>query len=436
LKIFQILIVGAGPAGYFATQAFQNRETEGLNFKIDLVEKLPTPWGLVRSGVAPDHQKIKSISKIFEKISQHKNFRLFANVKIDLDSQIEELIKNYDAVILAIGASRGKKLNIQGENLLNVFSSAEFVPWYNAHPDFESLKVNFSSNRAVIIGSGNVALDVARILVKDVDELSKTDINLKALGLLKSSKIKEVVICGRRGPENCKFSLNELRDLSKLHDISIHFDEKEVSESIVRLEKENSKDFTEIKNKLDFMLNVAKQNDEKCAKKIIFKFSLRPVSIEGSEKVRSVKFVSNENPSISSDDSKNELEIDCGLVVSCIGYETESFNKIESENGKLKNVDGKIFSNLYCVGWAKRGSSGVIGTNKSDAIDVVKLIIEELSIPKNTLAPEDCLKSRNIIVSQEMWETINNRELELGAANGTPRVKIAKIEELISLSRL
>ena len=218
MKTYNIAIVGAGPAGYFSAQAFQNRETEDLCFKIDLYERLPTPWGLVRSGVAPDHQKIKSVSKVFEKVASNQNFRLFANVEVGKDVSLDDLKKNYDVVILATGASSGKKLNIPGENLKNVFSSDSFVSWYNSHPDYENLNVDLNCHRAVVIGAGNVAIDVARILLSDTSELAKTDIDVSALDLLHKSQIKEVVICGRRGPENSNFSLQELRELPRSED--------------------------------------------------------------------------------------------------------------------------------------------------------------------------------------------------------------------------
>ena len=224
MKTYNIAIVGAGPAGYFSAQAFQNRETEDLCFKIDLYERLPTPWGLVRSGVAPDHQKIKSVSKVFEKIASHQNFRLFANVEVGKDVSLDDLKKNYDVVILATGASSGKKLNIPGENLKNVFSSDSFVSWYNSHPDYENLSVDLNCHRAVVIGAGNVAIDVARILLSDTNELAKTDIDVSALNLLKKSQIKEVVICGRRGPEHSNFTLPELRELPILPKVEVIID--------------------------------------------------------------------------------------------------------------------------------------------------------------------------------------------------------------------
>ena len=194
---FRIAIVGAGPAGYFAAQALQNSQTDELKFAIDMIEKLPTPWGLVRSGVAPDHPKIKTVSKVFEKIATTEGFKLFCNVELGKDITLEELEANYDAVVIATGSSRGRKLGIPGEDLRGSFSAAEFVPWYNAHPDFVDVDIDLSCDTAVVIGAGNVAMDVARMLALEPSELDPTDTAEHALERLHGSSIRKVHICGR-----------------------------------------------------------------------------------------------------------------------------------------------------------------------------------------------------------------------------------------------
>ncbi|MBM3403251.1 MAG: glutamate synthase subunit beta, partial [Bacteroidetes bacterium] len=202
----KIAIVGAGPAGYFTAQAFQKAQNKEMTFSIDMIERLPTPWGLVRSGVAPDHPKIKTVSKVFEKIAKEDGFRLFANVELGKDVLLKDLREAYDAVVLATGSPAGRKLGIKGEDLPNCLSAADFVPWYNAHPDFTNVKVDLDSDTAVVIGAGNVAMDVARMLALDPAELDPTDTAEHALAVFKSSKIRKVIICGRRGPEHAAFT--------------------------------------------------------------------------------------------------------------------------------------------------------------------------------------------------------------------------------------
>jgi ferredoxin--NADP+ reductase len=196
LNKFKIAIVGAGPAGYFTAQAFQRSQTHELKFSIDMIERLPTPWGLVRSGVAPDHPKIKNVSKVFEKIAKEDGFRLFANVELGKDISLKDLRESYDAVVLATGSPNGRKLGIKGEDLNNCISAANFVSWYNGHPDFTNVKVDLNTDTAVVIGAGNVAMDVARMLAIDPSELDPTDIAEHALDIFRSSKIKRVIICG------------------------------------------------------------------------------------------------------------------------------------------------------------------------------------------------------------------------------------------------
>ena len=234
MRKFKIVIVGAGPAGYFTAQALQNAQNEEFSFAIDMIERLPTPWGLVRSGVAPDHPKIKTVSKVFEKIAKEPNFRLFANVELGKDVSLKDLREQYDAVVLSTGASKGRRLSIPGEDLANSLSAADFVPWYNAHPDYVDTEVDLSSNTAVVIGAGNVAMDVARILAIDPKELDPTDVGEQALVKLKQSNIRTVIICGRRGPEHAAFTAPELRDLPKLENTDVYIDEKQVKEATER----------------------------------------------------------------------------------------------------------------------------------------------------------------------------------------------------------
>jgi thioredoxin reductase len=256
VSTYRIAIVGAGPAGYFAAQALQNSQTDDLKFEIDMIERLPTPWGLVRSGVAPDHPKIKTVAKVFEKIATTEGFRLFANVELGKDVTIDELEEMYDAVVVATGTSKGKNLGIPGEDLPGSLSAADFVPWYNAHPDYVDVDISLDCDTAVVIGAGNVAMDVARMLALEPKEFDTTDTAEHALEKLHDSSIRKVHICGRRGPEHAAFTSPELRELPKLEHTNVHIDQHQISEAIKRAEAESELP-KDLKSNLDAMQTIA-----------------------------------------------------------------------------------------------------------------------------------------------------------------------------------
>ena len=376
---YKVAIVGAGPAGYFAAQALQNLQTEELQFTIDMIERLPTPWGLVRSGVAPDHPKIKTVAKVFEKIATAGNFRLFGGVELGADISIEQLKEMYDAVVIATGSSIGKKLGIPGEDLPGSISAAQFVPWYNAHPDFADFNVDLNGSTAVVIGAGNVAMDVARMLALEPSELDTTDTADHAIDALKASAIREVVISARRGPEHAAFTSPELRELPKLEHTNVLMAKSDIEAAIVRAGSEIEK---ETKSNLDAMLLISEKEATGHDRTMKFQFLATPVEIKGS--------------------------------------------------GKVVNNEGRVSENLYVVGWAKRGPSGVIGTNKSDAADVMKLLLEDLKAAKNSGDISELLPA-NKIISQANWEAINAAEIAAGEPLGKPRRKAVTREELLSL---
>ena len=434
VKKYKIAIVGAGPAGYFTAQAFQKAQTEYLIFDIDIIEKLPTPWGLVRSGVAPDHQKIKTVSKVFEKIAKESNFRLFANVELGKDVSLKDLRDQYDVVVLATGASKGRTLGIPGEELKNSLSAAEFVPWYNAHPDFVEIEVELSSDTAVVIGAGNVAMDIARILAIDPSELDPTDVAEYALAKLKQSNIRRVIICGRRGPEHAAFTAPELRDLPKLENTDVFIDSKQIDDAIKRTlnMSEVEKD---IKNNIEAMKAMAINAKKDVARKLEINFLLTPIEIKGHGIVEEVVFQKNkiENGKIV---ATNELfSIKTGLVISAIGYDSIELPGITIESGRITNIAGRVERNVYTVGWAKRGPTGVIGTNKSDSNDVVDLIIKNLKEPKNNGGIIKLLESGHEVISQQAWEKINNQEIANGKLLDKPRSKMSYRSELIQISK-
>ena len=434
MKIYKIAIVGAGPAGYFTAQAFQSAQNADLKFKIDLIERLPTPWGLVRSGVAPDHPKTKTVSKVFEKIAKEPDFRLFANVEVGKDISLKDLREQYDAVALATGASKGRKLGIPGEELANSLSAADFVPWYNAHPDYVDLKVDLSCDTAVVIGAGNVAMDVARILAIDPTELDPTDIAAHALVKLKQSNIRTVIICGRRGPEHAAFTAPELRGLPKLENTDVYIDEKQIEDAIERanIGGEIEKD---LKNNLEAMKLIAEHSKKEVDRKLEIKFLFTPIEIKGNKKVEEAVFMINKVEGGKMVSTKETFTIKTGLVITAIGYDAVEYSGITIENGQINNVAGYVEHNVYTTGWAKRGPTGVIGTNKSDSSDVVDLIIENLKEPKVSEGITALLKSGHEVIDQLAWEKINASEVISGEIAGKPRVKEVDWKRLISLGR-
>ena len=421
---YKVAIVGAGPAGYFAALALNNLQTEELQFSIDMIERLPTPWGLVRSGVAPDHPKIKTVAKVFEKVANEPNFRLFANVELGSDLTIEQLKEMYDAVVIATGSALGKRLGIPGEDMPGSMSAAAFVPWYNSHPDFKDEEIDLSCDTAVVIGAGNVAMDVARMLALEPSELDPTDTADHAIDAFKESAIRNVVISARRGPEHAAFTSPELRELPKLEHTNVIIEKSDIEAALSRVGEAPEKD---VKSNLDAMLLIAEQEPTNHTRTMKFQFLATPVEIKGANRVEEVVFKKT--------GSDETFSIKCGLVITAIGYEAASLEGIPYEKGKVVNTDGRVNENIYVVGWAKRGPSGVIGTNKSDAADVMKLLVEDLKAPKN-VGDVAGIIAHNKVVTQMHWQAINEAEIAAGEPVGKPRRKAVTREELLKLGRL
>jgi ferredoxin--NADP+ reductase len=421
---YKVAIVGAGPAGYFAAQALQNLQSEDLQFSIDMIERLPTPWGLVRSGVAPDHPKIKSVSKVFEKVANEPNFRLFGNVELGSDLTIEQLKERYDAIVIATGSALGKKLGIPGEDLLGSMSAATFVPWYNAHPDFKDEAVDLSCDTAVVIGAGNVAMDVARMLALEPSELDPTDTADHAIDLFKKSAVRTVVISARRGAEDAAFTSPELRELPKLEHTNVEIKKQDIDDALARVGAEIEKD---TKSNLDAMLLIAEREATNHERTMKFQFLATPVEIKGNGRVEEVVFKKT--------GSDETFSIKCGLVVTAIGYQAAPLDGIPYENGKVVNIDGQVDASTYVVGWAKRGPSGVIGTNKSDAAEVMKLLVAGLKAPKSSGDISELIAGKKI-VTQTHWQAINEAEIAAGEPLGKPRRKAVDREALLKYAGL
>jgi ferredoxin/flavodoxin---NADP+ reductase len=421
---YKVAIVGAGPAGYFAALALNNLQSDELKFSIDMIERLPTPWGLVRSGVAPDHPKIKTVAKVFEKVANEPNFRLFANVELGSDVTIEQLEEMYDAVVIATGTALGKRLGIPGEDLPGSMSAAAFVPWYNAHPDFKDEEIDLNCETAVVIGAGNVAMDVARMLALEPSELDPTDTADHAIAAFKQSAIRTVIISARRGPENAAFTSPELRELPKLEHTNVIIDKAEIEAAIARAGENPEKD---VKSNLDAMLLITEQEPTNHERTMKFQFLATPKEIKGSGRVEEVVFQKT--------GTDETFSVKCGLVITAIGYEAASLEGIPYEKGKVVNTDGRVRQKLYVVGWAKRGPSGVIGTNKSDAADVMKLLVEDLKEPKSG-ADVATIIAHNKVVTQMHWQVINEAEVAAGEPVGKPRRKIVDKQQLLNSAGL
>ena len=419
---FKVAIVGAGPAGYFAAQALQNLANDDRAFEIDMIERLPTPWGLVRSGVAPDHPKIKTVSKVFEKIAANETFRLFANVEIGDDITVAQLQDKYDAVIIATGSSIGKKLGIPGEDLRGSLSAAVFVPWYNAHPDFVNVDTPLDADTAVVIGAGNVAMDVARMLALEPSELDPTDTADHAIDAFKNSNIRKVYISARRGPEHAAFTSPELRELPKLEHTNVVIRKEDIEAAILRAGSEPEKD---VKSNLDAMLLIAENPKTEHERTMEFLFQHTPKEILGTDRVEGVVYST----------PNGDVTVKCGLVITAIGYQAEGIAGVPYENGKVVNTDGRVTANMYVVGWAKRGPSGVIGTNKSDAAAVIELLVSDLKSPKNAGDVSELL-THQVVVSQQHWQKINEAEIAAGEPKGKPRVKSVEWSELLEQAGL
>lgn len=416
---FRVAIVGAGPAGYFAAQALQNSANADRLFQIDMIERLPTPWGLVRSGVAPDHQKIKTVSKVFEKIAANKSFRLFGNVDVGSDVLIEQLQERYDAVIVATGSSLGRKLGIPGEELRGSLSAAVFVPWYNTHPDFATAEIPLDTDTAIVIGAGNVAVDVARMLAQEPSELDPTDTADYAIDALKAGRIRRVFVSARRGPEHAAFSSPELRELQRLKHTNVVMQKSDIDAGVIRAGDAAEK---ELKNNFDAMQLIVETSKNTHERTLEFLFHHTPRQIVGTDRVEGVVFSTPDG----------DVTIECGLVITAIGYHAQEIDGVPYENGKVVNVAGHVRDNLYVVGWAKCGPVGVIGTNKSDAAAVVAILVSNLHSPKNRGDVADLLTHQT--VSQEDWQRINQAEVTAGAPLGKPRQKIASRDQMLAVS--
>jgi ferredoxin--NADP+ reductase len=431
-----IAIIGSGPAGYYTAEAAQKRW--GDEVRVDIFDKLPVPFGLIRSGVAPDHQSIKAVSRRYEKVALSENVRFVGNVAVGEHVSVAELQALYDAVVLATGAPQDRPLGLPGEDLANVFGSAAFVGWYNGHPQFAQLQPDLSGKTAAVIGMGNVALDVARILAKTSAEFAGSDIVAHALDALADSNIERILILGRRGPHQIAMTTKELGELGELERATPVVSPADLPppEADALLEPGLRKSVAHLRH------FAATPEEERAGKdvRIEFVFLVQSLALHGQGRVQEIEVERTRLIDGGRTEGTGEtVRLPADLVVSCIGYRTSPIPGVpfDERAGRFANEDGRIGSGLYCVGWARRGPTGTIGTNRPDGYAVVERIAEDLEgaatgEPKHGRAGFDALAAdRGLdIVTFRDWKRIEEAE-ERAAREGSPREKFVEIEAMI-----
>jgi ferredoxin--NADP+ reductase len=425
-----VAVIGSGPAGYYSAEGLQKAMGEGV--AIDIIDRLPTPFGLVRSGVAPDHQSLKAVAKRFEKVALGDNVRFVGNVTVGSDVSIAELLGLYDAVILATGAPGDRSLGITGDDLPGVIGSAAFVGWYNGHPDFVGIDPPLNVSAAAVIGNGNVALDVARILSKTSAEFAGSDIVAHAYDALERSEIRDIYVLGRRGPHQIQMTPKELGELGHLEAAAPRVDPADLPavEADAALDPGQRKSVTHLR---DFAAAPAEK-----PKTVHFDFFARPVAIEGNGKVERIIV---ERTRLEDGEravgTGETYAIDCGLVVACIGYRTSPIQDVpyDTDLGRFVNEEGVIGDGLYCVGWARRGPTGTIGTNRPDGFEVADKIaaalVGETGGKPGGAGLDALLKQRGAdVVTFADWQRIEAAEAAR-ARDGSPREKFVVIAEML-----
>jgi ferredoxin--NADP+ reductase len=452
MRPYHVAIVGSGPSGFFAAASlFKAADADdNLDIAVDMLEMLPTPWGLVRSGVAPDHPKIKSISKQFENTSEDARFRFFGNVAIGEHVSVAELAEQYDAVVYAIGTQADRPLNIPGEELPGSVAAVDFVGWYNAHPHFEEISPDLSGARALVVGNGNVALDVARILVTEPAALAQTDIADHALESLQPRGVEEVIVIGRRGPLQTAFTTLELRELADLENVDVVVDPADFE----NISEDDAAAVGKVcKQNIKVLKGYVGREPRPGHRRIVFRFLTSPIEIAGDERVDKIvlgtnELVSDDNGRVVAKDTGAREEVPVQLVVRSVGYRGVPTPGLpfDEKSGTIPNTQGRVDGrrNEYVVGWIKRGPSGVIGTNKKDSQETVDTLIADLSgAAESELADfgadhadklAEWLASRQPkIVTDAHWKLIDEHERSAGEPHGRPRVKLPNLIKLLHI---
>jgi ferredoxin--NADP+ reductase len=450
----RVAIIGSGPSGFYAAEHLQKQKN--LVIEIDMFDRLPTPYGLVRGGVAPDHDKIKSVTKVYDKIASHPNLRFYGNVEFGKDLTHDDLAAHYHAVIYAVGAQTDKRLDIPGEDLPGSYPATEFVAWYNGHPDFRDYQFDLSQETAVVIGVGNVAMDVVRILARTPEELRETDIADYALDALANSRVKTIYLMGRRGPAQAAFTNPEIKEFGELADADVIISPEDASlDPLSREYVETSKDRTAQKN-IETLTQYSQRPPSGKARRIIIRFLVSPTEITGNGHVEAIKIAKNvlvkrDDGSLSAKATDQTEVIPAGLVFRSVGYRGvalpgvpfyDKWGTIPNDHGRVLTAikDGQQVIGDYVVGWIKRGPSGVIGTNKPDSVETVTMLLEDVAAGKvftpaqpsrSTIEALLSVRKPNYVTFED-WQALDRMEQERGAAQGRPRLKFTRVEDMLN----
>ena len=448
----RVAIVGAGPSGFYATEHIL--KNEATHAQVDLFDRLPTPYGLVRGGVAPDHPKIKSVIRVYEKTAAREGFRFFGNVKVSHDIEVGDLERLYHAIVFTVGCETDRQLGIPGEDLPGSHAATAFVGWYNAHPDFADQRFDLSCERAVVIGNGNVAMDVARMLALTDHELRQTDTADHAIEMLDRSSIREIVVLGRRGPAQAAFTNPEIKELGEMEDADVIVDPADVEldeASSAYLESDEADKTTRVN--VETLREFSQREPAGEKQRIVLRFLASPIEIQGDGKVEKIVIGRNklveEGGALRARDTGEREELECGLVLRSVGYTGIPIEGVpfDEKRGLILNEGGRVLDSHdaghkvghYTAGWIKRGPSGVIGTNKKDALETVAHLLADVA-SQTLLRPEDpepsavedLLAERGVrYVTFEDWQAIDRAEVGRGEPHGRPRVKFVRVEEML-----
>lgn len=450
----RVAIIGSGPSGFYAADHLQKQS--GLVVQVDMFDRLPTPYGLVRGGVAPDHAKIKTVTRAYDRIASDPNFRFYGNVEFGKDLTHDDLVKHYHAIIYAVGAQTDRRMGIPGEDLPGSHPATEFVAWYNAHPDYADFNFDLTQENVAVVGLGNVAMDVIRILAKTPEELVETDIADYALEALRHSNVKNIYVLGRRGPAQAAFTNPEIKELGELEDASIIVAPEEVqldpySQQFV----ESGQDKVATKN-VDILKGFSAQGDTGKSRKIIMRFCVSPVEITGDGHVQAIKLAKNdlvldEKGNLKAKPNGQFETIPVGLVFRSVGYQGVALPGVpfDAKTAVIPNAQGRVMTAFqsgeqvvgdYVVGWIKRGPSGIIGTNKPDSVETAEMLLEDVRADK-VLTPaepgreslEALLQSRQVnYVTYGDWQSLDAIEQERGEALGRPRLKFFRVDDMLN----
>ena len=452
----RVAVIGSGPSGFYAIAALF--KADGVEAGVDLFDRLPTPFGLVRGGVAPDHQKIKNVIRVYNRTAQHERFRFFGNVEFGRDLTIEDLKRHYDHIVYATGNESDRKMGIPGEDLAGVYSATEFVGWYNGHPDFQDRSFDLASARRVaVVGNGNVAMDVTRVLVRSPDELAPTDITAESLAALRESSVEEVVLLGRRGPAQAAFSPQEIKEIGSLDGVALLVGEDEMDlDAISRSWLEDGAARSATRN-VDYLTEVAGAVAGDGDRRVSCRFLVSPIELLAGDDGAVGRVVIEYNELYASDDGTPRPRgtgrtetLDVDLVFKAVGYRGvplpgvpfhESWGILPNDEGRLQTEpDGDIVPGQYVVGWAKRGPTGLIGTNSPDSTATVKKMLEDIdgvtAPPDPARAPEavvDLLRDRGVdFVTFDDWTRLDEDEVRLGQEQDKVREKYTDVESMMA----